>query len=112
MANRCFGPTGHIAPFLDHGITRFFLKGDFIDQGDKIIAEYVWIGGTMQDVRSKARTLPEKAGGYKPEELPHWNYGAFFCFRLCCFSDAPRGHTPKQIAPQYKPTAPPPKKTT
>jgi len=27
----------------------------------------------MQDVRSKARTLPVKA--YKPEDLPHWNYG-------------------------------------
>lgn len=73
MANRCFGPTGSIAPFLDHGITRFFMGDGFIDQGGKIIAEYVWIGGTMEDVRSKARTLEDKA--WKPEDLPHWNYG-------------------------------------
>jgi glutamine synthetase len=76
MANKCFGPQGAVAPFLDHGITRFFLADGFCDQGDKIIAEYVWIGGTMQDVRSKARTLPDKA--YKPEDLPHWNYGEVF----------------------------------
>jgi glutamine synthetase len=28
----------------------------------------------MQDLRCKTRTLPLKAGGYKPEELPLWNY--------------------------------------
>lgn len=35
-------------------------------------AEYVWIGGSGQDVRSKARTLTKMPE--KPEDLPHWNY--------------------------------------
>jgi glutamine synthetase len=35
----------------------------------------VWIGGLEAvDLRAKDRTLPEKAGGYQPEELPVWNY--------------------------------------
>jgi glutamine synthetase len=42
--------------------------------GKSIQAEYIWIGGSMQDLRCKTRTLPFKAGGYKPEELPLWNY--------------------------------------
>ncbi|PSS30055.1 Glutamine synthetase nodule isozyme like [Actinidia chinensis var. chinensis] len=39
---------------------------------DKIIAEYIWIGGSGMDVRSKARTLtgPIKS----PKDLPKWNY--------------------------------------
>ncbi len=37
---------------LDQSITRDFAT---LDQGGMIIAEYVWIGGTGQDVRSKAR---------------------------------------------------------
>ncbi|XP_073016743.1 glutamine synthetase-like [Primulina eburnea] len=39
---------------------------------DKIIAEYVWIGGSGMDLRSKARTL---SGMVKdPSKLPKWNY--------------------------------------
>eukprot|EP00882_Tetradesmus_deserticola_P001137 GHRQ01001230.1.p1 GENE.GHRQ01001230.1~~GHRQ01001230.1.p1 ORF type:complete len:381 (+),score=154.01 GHRQ01001230.1:132-1274(+) len=68
---KVYGPTGKVEPFLDHNITRHYLE-TIPDQQGKIIAEYVWIGGTGQDVRSKSRTLskvPEK-----PEDLPHWNY--------------------------------------
>jgi hypothetical protein len=36
------------------------------------LTEYVWIGGTGADLRSKARTLAKVPT--KPEELPHWNY--------------------------------------
>ncbi|KAI3757101.1 hypothetical protein L6452_04634 [Arctium lappa] len=39
---------------------------------DKIIAEYVWIGGSGMDLRSKARTLPGPVSD--PSKLPKWNY--------------------------------------
>ena len=43
-----------------------------IDQGGKIIAEYVWIDGSGMTLRSKARTL-EKAV-HSLADLPEWNY--------------------------------------
>ena len=51
-------------------------KSDFeylrhLPQHGKIIAEYVWIDGTM-GVRSKCRTLPKKITSVS--ELPEWNY--------------------------------------
>ncbi|RCI13096.1 hypothetical protein L249_0998 [Ophiocordyceps polyrhachis-furcata BCC 54312] len=42
-----------------------------LDQNGSIMAEYVWIDADGE-VRSKSRTLPEKA--YKPEDLPIWNF--------------------------------------
>ncbi|KAK1387327.1 Glutamine synthetase [Heracleum sosnowskyi] len=39
---------------------------------DKITAEYIWIGGSGMDLRSKARTLNGAVNS--PEELPKWNY--------------------------------------
>ncbi|CAN8103605.1 unnamed protein product [Discula destructiva] len=51
----------NLAPFLS------------LDQKGKIMAEYVWIdaeGGT----RSKSRTLDAKPEGYKPADLPTWNF--------------------------------------
>ncbi|OAE23439.1 hypothetical protein AXG93_961s1390 [Marchantia polymorpha subsp. ruderalis] len=42
------------------------------DVTDSIIAEYIWIGGSGTDMRSKARTLPGPVKS--PEELPRWNY--------------------------------------
>ncbi|KAK1319596.1 hypothetical protein QJS10_CPB04g00309 [Acorus calamus] len=39
---------------------------------DKIIAEYIWIGGTGIDVRSKSRTISRPVED--PSELPKWNY--------------------------------------
>ncbi len=41
-----------IRSLLDQSISRDF---NTLDQGGKIIAEYVWIGGTGQDLRSKGR---------------------------------------------------------
>ncbi|CAN6481774.1 unnamed protein product [Victoria cruziana] len=39
---------------------------------DRIIAEYIWIGGSGMDMRSKARTLPGPVSD--PSQLPKWNY--------------------------------------
>uniref|UniRef100_A0A0D9VY59 Glutamine synthetase n=1 Tax=Leersia perrieri TaxID=77586 RepID=A0A0D9VY59_9ORYZ len=39
---------------------------------DKIIAEYIWVGGTGMDVRSKARTLSGPVDD--PSKLPKWNF--------------------------------------
>ena len=64
-----FGTQGNIKQLLDGSILERFAN---LDQGDKIAAEYIWLGGTMADLRSKTKTLfkvPEK-----PEDLPDWNY--------------------------------------
>eukprot|EP00798_Chlamydomonas_sp_ICE-L_P013759 gene13759-19662_t len=63
-----FSTDERIGSVLDRSIARHMTS----DQGGKICAEYVWIGGDGGDVRSKGRTLdkiPEK-----PEDLPMWNY--------------------------------------
>lgn len=39
---------------------------------DKIIAEYIWIGGTGIDIRSKSRTISKPVE--HASELPKWNY--------------------------------------
>ncbi|CAA6664785.1 unnamed protein product [Spirodela intermedia] len=39
---------------------------------EKIIAEYIWIGGSGLDMRSKARTLSGPVDD--PSKLPKWNY--------------------------------------
>ncbi|GKV11877.1 hypothetical protein SLEP1_g23095 [Rubroshorea leprosula] len=42
------------------------------DCTDKIIAEYIWVGGSGIDIRSKARTLSGPVND--PSKLPKWNY--------------------------------------
>ena len=56
---------------LDETVFNRFLA---LAQHDQIQAEYIWIGGTGQDLRCKSRTLPDKEGGYAPADLPDWNY--------------------------------------
>jgi glutamine synthetase len=48
------------------------IKLDLSDCTDKIIAEYIWIGGSGMDMRSKPRTVSNPAGD--PSKLPKWNY--------------------------------------
>lgn len=57
------------SPAADHHIRETFHK---LPCGDHVLAEYVWIGGSGQDLRSKTRTLKKRPE--KPEELPIWNY--------------------------------------
>ncbi|CAL8462517.1 g2050 [Coccomyxa elongata] len=64
-----FGTTGTIAPLLDTSILPRFLA---LPQNGKIAAEYVWIGGSGSDLRSKTRCLDKIPKS--PEDLPVWNY--------------------------------------
>lgn len=43
-----------------------------LDQGTRVMAEYVWIGGNQTDLRSKCRTLEKMPKDVS--ELPEWNY--------------------------------------
>lgn len=47
-----------------------------LDQNNQIMAEYVWLGGSMWDIRSKTRTLTFKVrpGVVDLKLLPEWNY--------------------------------------
>nr|GMD60247.1 glutamine synthetase leaf isozyme, chloroplastic [Ipomoea batatas] len=48
------------------------LNLDITPYTDKIIAEYIWIGGSGIDTRSKSRTISKPV--QHPSELPKWNY--------------------------------------
>ncbi|CAN1812310.1 Glutamine synthetase nodule isozyme [Linum perenne] len=45
---------------------------DLSDTTEKIIAEYIWVGGSGLDLRSKARTLEGPVSD--PSKLPKWNF--------------------------------------
>ncbi|XP_068640656.1 glutamine synthetase nodule isozyme-like isoform X2 [Aristolochia californica] len=54
-------------PLLCH-----LLSLDLSGSIDKIIAEYIWIGGNGREIRSKARTLPGPVSDLG--EIPTWNF--------------------------------------
>ena len=90
-----YGTTGRVEPLLDPTIlpTRFAElpqngappsprsspmqgRGRPTEAGardaGKVSAEYVWLGGTMQDLRGKTRVLDKVPKSI--EDLPKWNY--------------------------------------
>ena len=64
-----YGTTERIESLLDSKIGQKF---EDLDQNGKVAAEYVWIGGTGYDLRSKTKTLDSKPK--KVEDLPVWNF--------------------------------------
>lgn len=50
-----YGTTGNISALLDGSVTRDILTS-CTDIGGKCVAEYIWIGGSGADMRSKARS--------------------------------------------------------
>jgi len=43
-----------------------------LDQGPQVLAEYIWIGGSGQDLRCKTKTLDTEVKSV--DELPIWNF--------------------------------------
>ncbi len=64
-----FGTEERIGSLLDHTIVDKYAA---LEQKGKICAEYVWIGGTGSDLRSKTKTLDKMPKS--PEDLPVWNF--------------------------------------
>ena len=64
-----FGTTGNVKQLLDGSILERFSA---LDQGGKVAAEYVWLGGSMSDLRSKTKTLSKAVKSVA--DLPDWNY--------------------------------------
>jgi hypothetical protein len=57
-----------------HALTLRRLKCDalVLVSAGKVCAEYIWIGGTEQDLRCKTRVLSKAPKSL--EDLPKWNY--------------------------------------
>ena len=64
-----FATDEKIGSLLDQSITRHFMS-TVTDQNGKYIAEYVWIGGTGADMRSKGRTFPMSKFPKSPDVRP------------------------------------------
>jgi len=66
------GPVSRVASsevLLDNEVLRRYMD---LDQKGQIQAEYIWIGGTGEDIRCKTKTLNKKVNSV--DELPIWNY--------------------------------------
>jgi len=59
----------------------------------KVCAEYIWIGGTEQDLRCKTRVLSKAPKSV--EDLPKWNYDGSSC-------DQAPGACPHRCTPPWR----------
>lgn len=64
-----YGTKGKIDILVDPSILGRFAD---LTQRGKVVAEYIWLGGTEQDMRCKTRVLDKRPESV--EDLPHWNY--------------------------------------
>lgn len=58
------------APKLSEEVFRRYMSLE--EPKNKMLAEYIWIGGSGNDLRSKTKTVEGDVKG--PEDLPVWNY--------------------------------------
>eukprot|EP00210_Caulerpa_lentillifera_P001456 g1397.t1 len=64
-----FGTDGVIENILDQNIYNRFKD---LDQTGRVMAEYIWIGGTGEDLRAKTKTLSKVPKNVS--DLPVWNF--------------------------------------
>ena len=59
-------------------------RGDYsfneLSQKGKVVAEYIWIGGSGLDIRAKARVL-DNTRITDLAQLPEWNYDGSSCYQ-------------------------------
>jgi len=58
------------APKTDKNLLAKYLKLE--QPNESVMAEYIWIDGTGEGVRSKCRTLQGEPS--KPDDCPIWNF--------------------------------------
>lgn len=69
MTDGVFGTNKTLSNILDQQIYDRFKP---LDQTDHVMAEYIWIGGTGQDLRGKTKTLSKAPKSVA--DLPIWNF--------------------------------------
>ena len=69
MAELVYGTTKTVSSILDQQIYERFQP---LDQTGRVMAEYIWIGGSGQDLRGKTKTI--SMAPKNVAELPIWNF--------------------------------------
>mmetsp|Transcript_28379 Transcript_28379/g.83981 ORF Transcript_28379/g.83981 Transcript_28379/m.83981 type:complete len:454 (-) Transcript_28379:2518-3879(-) len=63
-----------IRPLLDPAITQRWMDKFATDTSGKFVAEYVWIDGTGEMLRCKARTMPKTGKAPKLSDMALWQF--------------------------------------
>lgn len=69
MAELVYGTTKTVSNILDQNLYDRFKP---LDQTGRVMAEYIWIGGTGEDIRGKTKTLSKAPKTVS--ECPIWNF--------------------------------------
>lgn len=69
MAELVYGTTKTVSNILDQQLYDRFKP---LDQSGRVMAEYIWIGGTGEDIRGKTKTLSKVPKNVS--ECPIWNF--------------------------------------